>query len=306
MSIEAPEAGGSAPPAQKPAPLFVSAGLFVIAAALVTAAFIVLGLLRPPETRTATLAPPGSVFYASVFVEPSMGQRRALDDLMERSRLRTVLPEGDVVARLMNQYLSTAGLDYERDVEPWLGREAGLSVSQGPEDELHVTAFFEAEDVPLAQEHLAAAPIEARDRSYEEIDYRVVRRERSEGGGRWAFGLVDDFLVVANPRGAFDAAVDAARGPSLAADGTFTGALDPLPDDRLVAAYISDPELITQLALPPAARAIATKLSGGQTAFTLSLQAESDALVLAASRGDPVRLEADVLASLIQNLSVGR
>lgn len=290
----------------KPISALTSVGLGMAAIALAVAGILALGFLRPPQSRTAVLTPPGSVFYASVFVDPSVGQRRALGELGEHSNLARVLPEGDLVAQAMNRFLETLGLEFSRDVEPWLGREAGLSLMPGPGGGLHLAAFFEADDPDLAANHLRSLPFETRERSHRDVHYRLGRRSPRGISGRWAFGLVDGFVVAASPRTAFEAAVDAARGPSLAGDASFSAILDSLPDDRLMAAYVSDPELARELALPPAAQALAAKLVAGEDAFTLSLHAEPDALVVEASEGDPVRLDAGILAALIQNFPVGR
>lgn len=300
-----PEPDADSTPGQR-APWFAVAALAVAAIALAVAGAIALALLRAPATRSAALAPPGSVFYASVFVEPSVGQRRALDDLGERAGLERLLPEGDLVAQLLDPYLAPLGLDHARDVDPWLGPEIGLSVMEGSDDGVHVAAFLEASDPDAAAARLSAAPIETRERSYRDVSYRRLPRRGNGAAGGWAFGILDDFVLVANAPAAFEAAVDAARGAALADEEGFDAILDPLPDDRLMAAYVGDSTVVGQLPLPPLARGIAEKLAGGEGALAVSLHAESDAIVLAGSRGEPVRLEADLLAALIRNLPIGR
>lgn len=189
--------------------------------------------------RAAQAVPADASVYATVYLQPSTGQKLNLAALLGRvpgfedsASLDQKIHE--ITARLLGE----AGLDYEDDIRPWLGNQ--LSIAARPNG-IDPTSAEMLVVVGVKPEADAAAAVE---RIAQDLSLQATAEDRDgtqlmvADGTSWA--LLDDLLLVGSSaeivRAGLDAATD--RSPSLADSPRFDRAMDQLPADHLAAVYL--------------------------------------------------------------------
>lgn len=220
-----------------------------LAVAIAAAAVLAPGLAAcggddgPEAPPTASVAPADVVFVDAV-VRPEGEQRENLDGAL--SKLLDTDDPGGFVSERVDEALreGDTGLTYREDVEPWLGRHAGIFLTSFTGEELEGAVVVEVTDEEAARSALDRFQEERGtdrvDRSYEGVEYELDEQDDS------AIGFVDEFLVAGSESG-FRDAVDASRGSSLADDSTFADTLAEAPPDSVVLAYTDFPRLADRL-----------------------------------------------------------
>jgi hypothetical protein len=180
--------------------------------------------------------PEDAFAYASVFLEPSTAQRRALRDLLERTSLRSAEDAEAALGELLDGPLGRIGLGFERDVQPWLGGQAAvfLTAPGSGRDAPGWGLLLATEDEDATRRSLQRYRSEAAVGS-RAISYKDVSAELLADGT--VTGFLESFLFIGS-RDAFEAAVDAGDGRSLSDSARYRRALDDLPTDRLAVAYL--------------------------------------------------------------------
>jgi hypothetical protein len=149
------------------------------------------------DADPATLVPASAALYVEAVVRPEGEQREGAMAAMGKV-LRTADPERRL-RELIEKEAREEGsdFDYDRDVKPWLGKRAGVTVSDLQADEPSVLIAAAATDTGKAIEAIEKerkrSKEKSREGSYEGIDYRV------DGDGM-AVGAIEDFLVVGHER----------------------------------------------------------------------------------------------------------
>jgi hypothetical protein len=190
------------------------------------------------EGDPATVTPPGAAIYGEVVVRPEGSQRE--DALAAAGKvLRTDDPEArirELVTEAIREEHGEA-LDYERDLEPWLGERAAVwaaPTQDGANDPTVVV--LAATDIDAAREALERlVGSDASERSHRGSDYLV------DASGM-AAGVVGDFVAI-GPEAQYKRTVDAAEGESLAEDDAYADAAGALDDERLAHLWIDLPVL---------------------------------------------------------------
>ena len=175
------------------------------------------------DASPATVVPADAVVYGEMVVRPEGSLRSDALDAASK-----VLATDDPEARIRELLREASGgsiVEYERDVEPWLGDRVGFWGSGG-----HAGVVLLAADHPeAARESVEAAlrrgKVSFSSRSHGGVDYVAT----SDGV---AAGIVDDWLAVGRERQVIRT-VDAAAGDSLAETDEYADAVGRLPDDRL-------------------------------------------------------------------------
>jgi hypothetical protein len=162
-----------------------AAVLAVVAAAAVYATTALSGGGRQPDE----LVPATAFAYLKVDLDPAAGQKLAARSFLGK------LPKGDSLGDLITSLLP-GGLDYERDVEPWFGKRAGVAAFPGAGDAVRVVAVLRSKDDGEARKSLD----------------RVAAREGV------AYRITDGYAVVGE-RAAVDEAVAATE--SIAENATY-------------------------------------------------------------------------------------
>lgn len=206
-----------------------------IAAVVVGAALLALpacGGKTDETTRAAGITPATAVAFLSVNLDPSIEQKRNLLSLARRFPDAPDEVRGefeDARDGLLAEMLADTGLDFERDVKPWLGNEVAVAVLPGPADgdEPLFVALVESDDDDKAKAALDKA---ARDEGFEG-SYRII----------------DDFAVISaaeddeGEKAALDqiAAQAGKDDGGLAEAEAFTDVVDELAGDRLVLGWMN-------------------------------------------------------------------
>ena len=137
-------------------------------------------------------------------------------------------------------------LDFEKEVAPWLGEDAGIFLTEYDGDDFNgtgiaveVTDTGEAQDFidERVQETLDGKPEDA---SYEGVDYKV------DSGDGSAIGVVGNFVVYGSTEDVFKEAVDASDGESLADVGAYTSIASASPEGSFADAYVDIGGLIEE------------------------------------------------------------
>jgi hypothetical protein len=186
----------------------------------------------------ATVAPPEAPIYGEVVVGPGGDQR---DDLLAAlSKITNNDDPAGLIRSAVDSSFSEQGIDFEEDIEPWLGQRVGGFLTEisaeGAEGALALAVTDEGAALEAVQKAADADPATETDAAYQGVDYQV-----DEDGN--AVGIVGDFLV-GGTEGGLKAAIDAAAGDSLADDGEAAGALGDAPSDSIFRAYLDTARLV--------------------------------------------------------------
>ncbi len=248
----------------------------------------------------ATVTPAAAIAYGELVVKPE-GQMR--DDL--NASVGKLTGDDDPVGMLQSMLDSEfsdpdSDFSYSEDVEPWLGPRVGGFLSDATQESAIGAGVLSTIDTGAAQDaidKLAESESDVEDASYNGTDYQV------DGEG-FAIGIVGDF-VVAGQEPAFEAAVDAEAGDSLADSPDAEAALADTPDESVFSAYVDSARLVDivkasgsvdEKALAPYEEQL-SQLAGAPVVF--SGQAGPDSLAIQFSGpGDGTAVESDGVAAL--------
>jgi hypothetical protein len=193
----------------------------------------------------AAVAPAESPVFVEATIRPEGSLKSSIDSLARS--VAGIDDVGGLIVTELEKSASESGqsFDYAKEVEPWLGEEAGLFLSgydgsdfSGYGVVLPTSDTGATQDFIDKQAESNDEPV--KDGSYEGVDYKV---ESDDGT---TIGLVDDFLVIAKDERSFKEAVDASDGESLADVGRYTKATSGLPSGSLAHVYADIGGLIEQ------------------------------------------------------------
>ncbi|MGH9165253.1 MAG: DUF3352 domain-containing protein [Acidimicrobiales bacterium] len=184
------------------------------------------------KARAAGIVPADAVAFFSVNLDPSIEQKRNLLSVFRRFPGVKDEVRGDFENardRLLDQVTEEGGLDYVKDVKPWLGNEIALAVLAGGGGE-------DGGPPPVV------VLIQTRDRAKAEA---ALEKSRKAGDFEGQFRAVDDFMVIANESddSAETADLEAVAAQAKKRDGglaeskRFTTVVDELAGDRLLLAW---------------------------------------------------------------------
>jgi hypothetical protein len=189
--------------------------------------------------RAAGITPANAVAFLSVNLDPSIDQKRNLLSIARRFPDAREEVQGefeDARDGLLAELVEDTGLDFERDVEPWLGNEVALAVlPPAAGDDPQFVAMIESDDEAKAKAAL--------DKAATDEDFTG------------AYRVLGDFVVVTE--GSDDAAEKAALDQiaaqserdsgDLATSDAFNDVVDELAGDRLLLAWV-DMKKVVELA----------------------------------------------------------
>lgn len=222
-----------------------AAGALALLVAIAVAAVLALGggsSDAPIAERAAGLVPGDALVYVHVSTD---GDREAVSDAVA---LAEGFPSWEAARRTVLQRLVVAGeddgpVDAEEEVAGWLGDEAALALLDVPSGTAQSLVLLEVADDEAARAFVARG---AR-RSGPSQRHRGVRIDRY---GAVHAALVDGFLVLGQAA-AVRRSIDLTMGTGepLAAQETFAGLEDRLPDGRVADAYAT-PDGLRRLLVP--------------------------------------------------------
>ncbi|MDX6622840.1 MAG: hypothetical protein QOE75_772 [Solirubrobacterales bacterium] len=215
----------------------------LLALATAAAALIVAGCGGDDSSGSdpAAVAPADSPVFIDVAVRPEGDLQTNLETLAKS--LAGIDDLGGFVIEQLEESAAGDGeeFDYEKEVEPWLGEKAGISLQEyDGEDFQGFVVAVATTDTGAAQEFVDDKADEvAEEPSYEGTDFKV------EEDGE-AVGIVGDFLVFAENEASFKAAVDASNEESLADQDAYTSAVDAAPAESLANVFVDVGGLIEE------------------------------------------------------------
>ena len=247
----------------------LTALLALIGVAVVGAYLFVFG---PSVDRAATVAPADTAVYASVYLAPSADQERHIGELL--GRLPGFADQAALPAKiddLSQRFLGSAGLDYSRDIAPWLGDEVAVALpSPSSTTPLLIVAVRDEQAAHDAIGRIAGAPTVPL--STEDYQGITITRLSGSAGSGGSVAVVDRMLVASADRTAVIAASDAAIGrrQSLADQSAFRTSMTSVPAERIGSVYVA--------LGASAASAGHSSLAAGLSTLGLALVIEPDGL----------------------------
>ena len=298
-----PVAGGPPPPAKhrgrRTLVAVVSLVVVVLGAGAATAFF----LMRGSSEQLVGLVPAEADVFATVYLDPSAGQKVNLLALAER--FPDLGAEEDLTRRvddLLDEALADSGLTHQ-DVTPWLGSQLGVSVELSQDGTPHVAALVATTDPDASREAIerAVADQEVERRDYDGVEVSMM------SGGDGAYAILDDAVVLASDETTVKRAIDAAHGtlPNLGDAQTYMDTLAGLPAGKLGVAYVNVAGLVDRFGSEAAASAAVGAGGLGNLdsieSIGMSVSAEPDGVALDLTTNyDPSKLtpeEREVLAA---------
>jgi hypothetical protein len=223
-------------------PRFVPAALVVLILALLAAGCGEGG--SDEGSEAATLAPPEAPLFIDFTIQPEGEAKQSIDALAQT--IAGVDNLGELVVEKLESSAAEEGeeIDFEKEVEPWLGETAGMSFSEYTKGErfngygLAIAVDDEGEAKAFVDKQSEAEKEKPKDSSYEGVDFKVAADDGQ------TVGVFDGFLVLAEDEAVFKSMVDAGNGESLAGEDSYASAVAAVPGDSAADAYIDIGRLI--------------------------------------------------------------
>lgn len=239
--------------------ILVSGAIAAVAAVVV--AFIAFGSggAAGIELTSARFVPADASVYVAFNTDLESGQWLRTFKLIER------MGQDEPFRRLKDAVAEQGGADWEREVRPFLGGDAGLFLRSFATnaDNVDGALIVRARDAKRAEEYiLDAAPGRARGRTYEGVSYYVL----DDG----AFARIGDHLILAANVDTLLAVIDvqAGRERSLANSAKFQDLRDDVGDDFVLFVYVNvEPAIRDAGARSDAWREAVSKSGLGDLAF---------------------------------------
>lgn len=192
----------------------------------------------------ATVAPPSVPVFINFTIHPEGATKTNIEELAKK--LAGVNDLGGLIVTELENSASSEGeeLDFEKEVEPWLGERAGLFLEEYEGENFEgYGAAIQAEDEGEAQDFVDKQAEQSdesvEDGSYEGVDFKVQEDETT-------IGVFDGLLVFAENEAIFKQMVDASEGENLAGDDAYTSATGNLPDESAANVYVDIGGLIEE------------------------------------------------------------
>ena len=195
-------------------------------------------------TDPASVAPPQSPIFIDFTVRPDEETGENLDALAKE--IAGVDNLGDLIVEELESSASEDGeeLDFEKEVEPWLGEEGGLFLREYEDSDFEgygaaVQASDEDEAREFVDKQVEAGDEEVSDGSYQGVDFKVQEDETT-------IGVFDGLVVFAEDEAIFKSMVDASEGESLGGEAPYTDAVAEVPDQSAASVFADVGALIEE------------------------------------------------------------
>ena len=196
------------------------------------------------STDAAALAPPQAPIFIDFTVRPEGETKQNIEALAKD--LAGIDDLGGLIVGELEKSAAEDGeeVDFEKEIEPWLGEKGGLFLQEYEEDDFEgYGAAVEATDEDAARDfidkQIEADDEESKDGSYEGVDFKVQEDETT-------IGVFDGFVVFAENEAIFKTMVDASGGENLADEDNFTSAISDVPDGSAADVYVDIGALIEE------------------------------------------------------------
>lgn len=196
-------------------------------------------------TDPASVAPPQAPIFIDFTLQPEGETKQNLDALAKQ--IAGIDNLGDLIVEELENSASDEGeeLDFEKEVEPWLGDQGGLFLQEYEDDDFEgYGAAVQTSDEEAAQDfvdkQLGSEDEAPEDGSYDGVDFKV---EADDGT---TIGVFDGLVVFAEDEAIFKSMVDASNGESLGGEEVYTDAVADTPGDSAADVYVDIGALIEE------------------------------------------------------------
>jgi hypothetical protein len=184
----------------------------------------------------ASLAPPKSPVFVEATLKPEGSVKSNIEALAQK--VAGIDDIGETVSDALQEEALAEGepLDFEKEVQPWLGEKAGIFLGEyDGENFQQVGAALEVSDSGEAQEFIdKRAKTDSGEKpekgSFEGVDF--LTDEES------TLGIIGDFVAFADSEADFKAMVEASNGESLSEEDTYTEAAGEVPDESIADVFV--------------------------------------------------------------------
>jgi hypothetical protein len=178
-----------------------------------------------PGADPASIMPASTLLYLQAVIRPSGSLASGIDAASRR--LLGIADPGPALQALLDK-TARSGVSYAKDIRPWLGARAAFAVLASGGGHAQYVVVLDQIDTAKAQTALSSnallqtsgSPDKTTRGSYRGVGYA------DDQSAHAIFGLVGQFVVIANDSAAFDATVDVDKGASsLASVGSYQQSL---------------------------------------------------------------------------------
>lgn len=222
-------------------------------------------------SRAAGITPATALGMVSVNLSPSIEQKRnllSIARLFPGAQSKVKGEFDDARNNLLDSMFEDSGLDFKKDVEPWLGKEVAVAVlPPGDADAPLVLAMVQTNDKDKARAAIAKAT--------------------KDGDFDGVYGIVDDFVVISSQDNDIDnqPALDQITAQAKKDDGglakspEFTKVVDQLHGDRLVLGWIDAKNALSTIEDLGGLDGVVKQFGKDANAIAFELHAERKAVV---------------------------
>lgn len=205
-------------------------------------------LLGGSADSLVSMAPSDSIVYVNLHLDPSGGQKLALNGLLDKFPSLSGSSRDNTINGWLDSALQSTGLTHN-DVRPWLGNDISVVV---PASALNSSSSSSGGTPDLAvlvsstNDGAAQAAVDKlRQKSgggeqWSTSSYDGVTLTTSSGDQSAVFAVTDHALIIGTTASATDQVIDTAQGKhaALQSNGNYSKALGEVPSDRIALLYV--------------------------------------------------------------------
>jgi hypothetical protein len=196
-------------------------------------------------TDPASVAPAKAPLFIDFTVRPEGETKENIDALAEE--IAGVDNLGELIVEELENSASDEGeeLDFEKEVEPWLGDRGGIFLQEFEDEDFEgYGVAFQTDDEGATKsfidKQLASEDEVPEEGSYEGVDFNV---EADDGT---TIGVFDGLVVIAEDEDIFKTMVDASNGENLGGEANYTDAVANVPGESAANVYVDIGTLIEE------------------------------------------------------------
>ncbi len=194
----------------------------------------------PSTSDPAQIVPSSSLAYFEITVRPQGSQRSDAQTALSKLIGPRANPD---LQRLGQSLFKSSGLNYQRDIQPWLGQRVGFVVVTPSSAGIALVAPTSNTSAALAALEKAERNARLAPESYHGVNYQFGT---DSSGKPVAIGIVGHDAVVGGPS-AFTAIIDASHSGSLASSSSFGSAFSSLDSSAIMRGYLDGRALASAL-----------------------------------------------------------
>jgi Protein of unknown function (DUF3352) len=195
-------------------------------------------------TDPAAVVPAGAPVFIDATIRPEGETKADVEALAQK--IAGIDDLGGLIVEELESSASDDGeeLDFEKEVEPWLGDEAGIFLQEYESEDFEgygaaIQASDEEEARSFVTEQIESDDEAAEDGSYEGVDFKVQEDETT-------IGVFDGVVAFAQNEAIFKEMVDASDGDNLAGDAAYGDATSDLPGDSAADVFVNIGALVEE------------------------------------------------------------